>query len=166
MLRSATTKHPRRLVTRRTAMADWTDWKDLEEELYEDDATRKRGVYQVRIVNGRGEPIPIPRLGGVDQEAIYYVGQTGGRARDRLKDFRSSRMGGEVLDQVSDDLEKVQGFEGYRLEYRLKGMEKQMTPKALEQLVLTGYLYKFCELPPGNNNMPRKALDALIERIG
>ncbi|MBI2171949.1 MAG: hypothetical protein HYU30_08040 [Chloroflexi bacterium] len=122
-------------------MAEWTEWQDLEEDLYEDDATRNRGVYQVRIVNARGEPIPVPRLGGVDKEAIYYIGKSGRSCRYELKRFLSSlREGGEVWDGVSDELERVQGFSGYRLEYRTRAIDAPMTPEAAEQLALVGYL--------------------------
>ena len=150
-------------------MAGWTTWQDLEKEvLNEDDTVKEPGVYQVRIVNSRGEPIPIPRLGGTDTEAVYYIGQSSDKVRNRLKTFESGRPGGEVLDNVSEKLEEKPDFARYRLEYRIRAIAKRnpMTPEAFEELLLSEYLYSFCELLPGNNNMPRKAMGPLLERVG
>ena len=45
------------------------------------------GVYYIRCVNNSGNPIRIPRLGGVDNEGIVYIGETGRNLRNRVRNF-------------------------------------------------------------------------------
>ena len=146
-------------------MAEWTEWRPLN-GLYDDDTTRKQGVYQIRFVDSGNKPIPISRLAGIDDEGLYYIGKASITLRSRLKNFLPDPDSeGEVHEDIADTLRNVPGFQDYRLQYRVKVLEDKSVIEATEGLHLRKYLEKFCELPPGNWNMPRKALEQFLGKI-
>jgi len=49
--------------------------------------TRNPGIYYIRCVDNYGKPVLIPRLGGMDNEGIIYIGETGRNLRNRLRSF-------------------------------------------------------------------------------
>jgi len=77
------------------------------------------GIYQIRVVNEHGIPIPIPRFGGVDDQGIIYLGKSGApdartdrSLATRIQEFISrSHSGGETYDLVR----RSQPFQGHPL---------------------------------------------------
>ena len=146
-------------------MADWIKWQPIS-KLYDDDTTRKKGVYQIRLVDTRDDPIPVPRLAGTDKEGLYYIGKTTKKLRDRLKVFLPDpESEGEVHEDIAEALRNKPGFRDYRLQYRAKVLEDKSVIEAMEGFHIRQYLEEFCEKPQGNWSLPRKAFDQVLAKI-
>ncbi len=146
-------------------MAGWTEWQPLS-DLYDDDATRRSGVYEIRFVNSKGKPIPVRRLGGIDEEGLYYIGQTGISFRRRLKYYLTDDYPeGDVREEIAETLRQKEGYQEFQLQYRVSIIEPKVIREGLEGTRLEMYLEKFCELPPGNRVRQKRASDSFLGKI-
>jgi len=53
-------------------MPKWRKWQPIEHVYHNEWLIAQEGLYQIRMLNRENQPIPIPRLCGVDPEGIIY----------------------------------------------------------------------------------------------
>jgi len=146
-------------------MAEWTEWRPLN-GLYDDDTSRKQGVYEIRFVDTKKKPIVVRRLAGVDERGLYYIGKASGTFRQEIGRFLPDQDSeGEVHEDIAETLRSRPGFQDYRLQYRVRVIEDKGMIGEAEAVYLGMYLEEFCELPPGNRNLPREALNQFLARF-
>jgi hypothetical protein len=51
----------------------WTEWQNIDSP----PAYANAAVYEVRLTDNRGAPVPIPRFFAVDKQGIVTIGETG-----------------------------------------------------------------------------------------
>jgi hypothetical protein len=141
---------------------EWSTWIDAAEA-----ATRKGpfahfGIYQIRAVKPGGEPIPIPRLAGIDPSGTIYIGRSGferqGTDRfvsNRIREFLNRQhSGGQTYFIACVAIHKHPAFSEHALQVRACRLPDSAIEHA-EDVALTQYLMQFGELPPCNSTMPK-----------
>ena len=126
--------------------SQWSQWCPI--TCKENPASKAgKGVYRVRATDSSGNPKPIPRACGVDEEGVLYIGE--GNLRDQI---------GKLLDR------KLNGgnhpFLGTFVYYKLdricprKSLQVQwyevQTCKEEERRLIDDSKKLFGDLPPGN----------------
>jgi hypothetical protein len=139
----------------------WTSWKPLDEGYFQ--AEDSCGIYEIRIVDGDGTAIPVPRMGGIDPVGILYIGKSGVTTAKsprtlakRLGEFFWSgrpHSGGETFDQMVPLLRRRLGK--FQLQYRVVRLHDEAIDTQ-EKRQIRRYFQKYCELPPGNSAFPGK----------
>jgi hypothetical protein len=107
-------------------MGLWSDWIDIELARSWRGPFNDFGIYQVRAVTSRGEPIPINRLVAVDPSGTLYIGRSGYRRRssnrtiaNRIREFvQQQHSGGIAYARANPVLQRVPHFSGHRLQVR------------------------------------------------
>ena len=149
----------------------WSEWKYIPSRprprgkyprLYE----HAYGIYQIRAADVAGKPIPIPRMGSVDEEGILYIGRSGYKDRSpsrtlavRLKEFEQVDHSGAqtyFLAECTGCLN--QGiYKKHKLQCRvmyLSGDKEEIDKKEIG--AIGQYFCRFGELPPCNSSFPGK----------
>lgn len=134
---------------------EWTDWRPLIV------VSGRQGcaAYKLRLVVD-GEPVPIPRFLGPDNEGILCIGETKNMEQRRRAFVRAIRTGrghssGDLLCQLerADRLGRLWPERVY--EYSFSFLETKSAAKALQDKSLEEYLLRFGEAPPLNSSIPR-----------
>jgi hypothetical protein len=142
--------------------AEWGSWHEIEGANFNEGDYF--GIYEIQMVNQVRRPIPISRIGGIDEEGIIYIGRSGlKRPRTlgmRLHEFQIGRhSGAKTYELVSEELERLKpAYSNHKLQYRaihlpvdkVKGGMPEIEFK--EGLALGDYFSKCGELPPCNSN--------------
>lgn len=134
----------------------WSSWSDLEgsSERWEP------AVYQIRLLNGP-KPFPIPRLLGIDNEALLTNGQTNS-LEGRRNDFRralkvgSKHSAGNLLFLLLEYSRMKKCIKNPNFQYRFAEAPSKTRAIELELELLRAYLQKYGELPPLNSSVPDK----------
>ena len=150
---------------------EWSSWISFSEvDRYH--IPEKPGVYEIRCVSGRGKPIEIYRVYGVDEHGILSIGETSNLS-DRLHGFRrtiqphtkrSSHAAGYYY--VSLGYSRVFKKENLQFKYKVTGTKKQAQKE--EFILLCKYRSQFLDLPPLNNNLgkyPRRGWKKIMKAI-
>lgn len=134
-------------------MPRWGQWQAIESVRYNIDLLRRMGLYQIRMVDEQNNPIPIPRVAGVDTEGIIYMGKSV-RLRARIEDFsRGNHSGGGMYFLIYRRLMKYEPYRGHSLQFRVMTCT-EADAKTKEANMLRRYFRRFCELPPFNSTVP------------
>lgn len=144
-------------------MSTWTDWIDIERAELKQGPLNDFGVYEIRAVNSKGQPIPISRLVGVDRLGCLYVGRSGFRHQktrrtiaNRIKEFlRGPHSGGTTYARAKTTLQQGQKFSSHRLQVRAIFLPDDKI-ELEESKALYGYFRRHAELPPCNSALPKK----------
>jgi hypothetical protein len=122
------------------------------------------GIYQVRMVDSKGKPVAIDRIGGVDEEGLIYVGFSN-NVGERIKEFHSTLSLKGKHDGASTYFLMRQNLVSLGHDYascklqctvtRLPGTSETELRKQ-EAIMLANYFSKYSELPPCNCNFPEK----------
>jgi hypothetical protein len=133
-------------------MPNWGKWQAIESIYNNVDLIGRKGVYQIRMVDNN-RPIPIPRLRGVDNEGVAYIGQSV-RLRPRIEDFlRGKHSGGGMYYLAYPRLRRCEPYKGHSLQVRFMACA-EADMKNRETNMLRRYFRRFCELPPFNSTVP------------
>ena len=134
-------------------MGRWGKWHEIETIYHDIDILDKKGLYEIRMVDEENNPLPVPRLGGMDPKGIIYIGKSV-RLHPRIEDFLGGRhSGGRRYRRVRQELRRFNLYKRHNLQYRVKVINKDDIETAEVQL-LRRYFRKFCELPPFNSSVP------------
>ena len=155
----------------------WSSWQNIEHAKAEQRGYY--GLYQIRMVNEIGNPLPIQRIAGIDKEGIIYIGRAIPRntlAR-RIREFQgtaqlknASHSGGETYVLMQTNLKySDHTYKNHKLQYRVKHLYTDRIELELdeqenfkhkvkkgEEKALADYFNKYAELPPCNSNFPGK----------
>ncbi len=137
-------------------MIEWTTWYDSEEATASNSSLNNFGIYQIRIVNPTGDPLHINRFCSADTNGLIYFGRSGFRHQktnrtiaNRIQEFiRRKHSGGRTYSKIKPLLDKHPNFADHRLQFRGKFLPDTEIENA-EANLLSEYLFKFGELPPG-----------------
>lgn len=140
-------------------MPRWTKWAYIEKTQAKKGAFDRLGIYQIRAVTPAGNPIPVPRLAGVDKQGILYAGRSGYLAHrsvpNRIREFvHEHHSGGITYARAKTLLNKTPKFLGHRLQVRAMLLNQKAISSA-ESKTLQDYFSKYGELPPCNSALPR-----------
>lgn len=144
-------------------MSGWTDWIDIDFAESKEGPLNDFGVYEIRAVDSKGQPVPIKRLVGVDMLGRLYVGRSGFSHQktkrtiaNRIREFlRGRHSGGVTYARAREILQQTQKFSGHRLQVRAMFLPDDKIESG-ESKVLYDYFSKHAELPPCNSALPKK----------
>jgi len=135
-------------------LGNWGKWLNLEGIYHDIDVLNKQGLYQIRMADSSNNPIPIPRLAGIDESGIIYIGKSI-KLRPRIENFYCGRhSGGGMYNLVRLRLKRHKPYNGYLLQYRYMKINDKEMIKKVETNLLRRYFRKYCELPPFNSTVP------------
>jgi hypothetical protein len=140
---------------------EWSGWVGITEAASRKGPFAHFGVYQIRLVDSTGVPIPIPRLIKVDPSGTMYIGRSGfgrqGTARfvcNRIREFVSRQhSGGQTYFIASIAMLAQPSLASHALQVRAWSLVDDEIEQA-EDFSLTQYLMEYGELPPCNSVMP------------
>jgi hypothetical protein len=139
----------------------WSAWQDIAQA----GPTRENypGIYQIRIVDKAGNPVPIHRVASTDGDGIIYIGS--GDANTRINDFRRTlnfkahHNGGSTYLLMQMNFKHIgHAYENCKPQYRVTHLPNVRKAKLENQeaVILADYFNKYCELPPCNSSFPNK----------
>jgi hypothetical protein len=143
---------------------NWTDWIDIDLAKSKRGQFNNFGIYEIRVVDSRGQPIPISRLIGVDYPGVLYIGRSGLRNQktkrtiaNRIQEFlrQKNHSGGITYARAKKILQQEKKFSGHRLQVRAIFLADEEI-KSKEAKVLRDYFSIHAELPPCNSALPKK----------
>ena len=155
----------------------WSSWEDIEQAKFKEHGYF--GIYQIRMVDGVGNPLPVGRIVDVDQEGVIYIGKAGPvqTLAKRIHKFESvsklgkaKHSGGETYILLKMKLIfSDHAFKNHKLQYKVVHLDTdRIEPDLSEQEnfklkiereeinVLADYFNKYGELPPCNSSFPGK----------
>ena len=127
-------------------------WKQVDDAVNE-----KPGIYKLFCLNEKG-PVPVPRIAGVDNDGILYIGKSeNGALRSRLGSLKKS-LDTSYTDRSTHSAGSRYHFQSdIRKNYPLEGLfvsilstDSQSEAGKLEKEELKFYQKQFGELPPFN----------------
>src|SRR5438093_3095142 len=116
----------------RPSMRKWTAWHEIDQAKSRRGPLIDFGIYQIRIVDVSGTPIPIPRFYAIDPEGLIYFGRSGFRQQsgsrtiqNRINEFTNVRnhSGGITYDRIKPRLQRHAQFADHRLQVRGRFLE-------------------------------------------
>ena len=143
-------------------MNEWTPWHEIDKAKSPTGPLDDFGIYQIRIVNVSGAPIPISRFCRIDADGLIYIGRSGFRRQqnhrtiaNRIREFTQlQHSGGITYDRIKPLLQHHPQFADHRLQVRGCFLEDGQI-KAAETQLLSDYLATYGELPPCNSSLPQ-----------
>ena len=142
-------------------MSKWSKWEEVENNTRCD----RCGVYKIRLTNSKESPIDIPRFLDKDEDGILEIGNSEDIQR-RIKYFRGAAKGkkyphtaGRRLSSIKKHTSFVKLYNGYKIQYSFKKLQNKNKAMREEERLLKLYFRKFGEVPPLNNNLPKKNIN-------
>jgi len=135
-------------------LGNWGAWHSIENIRHDIDVLHKQGLYQIRMVSPSNKPLPIPRLVGVDNGGIIYIGKSV-ELRTRIGNFYSGKhSGGGMYNLVRLKLRRHKPYKNYLLQYRYMKTSDEKVMENTERNILRRYFREYYELPPFNSTVP------------
>jgi len=139
-------------------MSRWNEWVDIEKNaIY-----KGCGVYKIRLADSKDYPIEIPRFLNKDKDGILQIGRSIDTER-RIKCFRSAMEGkgcahaeGKRLNLIKKYSNFIGRYNDSKIQYSFKKLRNESETKKEEERLLKCYFKRHGEVPPLNNNLPRK----------
>ena len=142
-------------------MSRWNEWVDLEKNA----SYKSCGVYKIRLADSKDYPIEIPRFLDKDKDGILQIGRSIDIER-RIKCFRSAMEGkgcahaeGQRLNLIKKYTNFIGRYNDCKIQYSFKELRNESETKKEEERLLKCYFKSYGEVPPLNNNLPRKDID-------
>jgi hypothetical protein len=148
-------------------ISKWGSWHSIDDA--DSNPLSRFGIYQIRMVDRAGNPIPVRRIAGLDKGGVIYIGGSGYSKQhakkprtmaQRIKEFeKGAHSGGHTYRLMKDDVllvSRKRTYSGHKLQYkamRLDGGNAGMV-KEKEIATLARYFKKYGELPPCNSSFP------------
>ena len=139
-------------------MPRWNEWVDIEKNT----SYKSYGVYKVRLANLKDCPIEIPRFLAMDKDGILQIGRSK-HTEKRIKCFRSAMEGkgcahaeGKRLNLIKKYTNFTGRYNNCKIQYSFKKFESEIEARKAEELLLKCYFKKHGEVPPLNNNLPKR----------
>ncbi len=135
----------------------WTKWRDLTTENLNSHWSQSPGVYYIRLVTRRGDPVPIHRILGKDPKGILYIGMArigaDGGLCNRLWGFWTASTGKDETPHGAGRKWRrllSKHFPHYHLQYSYRQLSRVRMSQKLEIECLANYQKRWGELPSLN----------------
>jgi len=142
-------------------MSRWNEWVDLEKNA----SYKSFGVYKIRLADSKDYPIEIPRFLDKDKDGILQIGRSIDIER-RIKCFRGAMEGkgyahaeGQRLNLIKKYTSFTGRYNDCKIQYSFKKLRNESETKKEEERLLKCYFKRHGEVPPLDNNLPRKDID-------
>ena len=144
-------------------MSRWNEWVDIEKNA----SYKGCGVYKIRLADSKDYPIEIPRFLDKDKDGILQIGRSIDTKR-RIKCFRSAMEGKGYAHAEGQRLNLIKKYTNFnfmgryndcKIQYSFKKLLNESEIKKEEERLLKCYFKSYGEVPPLNNNLPRKDID-------
>ena len=144
-------------------MSKWNEWVDLEKNA----SYKGCGVYKIRLADSKDYPIGIPRFLDKDKDGILQIGRSIDTKR-RIKCFRSAMEGKGCTHAEGKRFNLIKKYTNFnfigryndcKIQYSFKKLRNEDETKKEEERLLKCYFKMYGEVPPLNNNLPRKDID-------
>ena len=139
-------------------MSRWNKWIDIEK----DTSYKGYGVYKIRLANLKDCPIEIPRFLNKDRDGIIQIGSSINTEK-RIKCFRSAMEGkgcahaeGKRLNRIKKYTNFTGRYNDCKIQYSFKELGSEIEVRKKEERLLKCYFKRHGEVPPLNNNLPKK----------
>ncbi|MBA7518404.1 hypothetical protein ES705_10474 [subsurface metagenome] len=139
-------------------MSRWSEWVDLKKNA----SYKSCGVYKIRLADLKDCPIEIPRFLVKDKDGIIQIGSSINTEK-RIKCFRSAMEGkgcahaeGKRLNLIKKYTNFTGRYNNCKIQYSFKKFESEIEARKAEELLLKCYFKKHGEVPPLNNNLPKR----------
>jgi len=159
--------------------AEWGDWHEIDRAHL--DERNCFGIYQIRMVDKVGRPIPISRIVGIDEEGVIYIGRSGPKKprtlAQRIREFqKGAHSGAKTYRLMNENCESFKHlYSSHRLQYRAMHLQaseditniiKQKEAligedfsyrtkiELMEGVAVINYVNRYGELPPCNSSFP------------
>jgi len=139
-------------------MSRWNMWIDIEKNA----SYKSYGVYKIRLANLKGCAIEIPRFLDNDINGIIQIGSSINTEK-RIKCFRSAMEGkgcahaeGKRLNLIKKYTDFTGRYNNCKIQYSFKKLGNEIEARKEEERLLKCYFKKHGEVPPLNNNLPKK----------
>lgn len=142
-------------------MSRWNEWVDIEKNA----SYKSYGVYKIRLTDLKGYPIGIPRFLDKDKDGILQIGSSKHTER-RIKYFRGVMEGkgyshaeGKRLNLIKKYTNFMDRYNNCKIQYSFKKLWNKIEARKEEERLLKCYFKRHGEVPPINNNLPKKYID-------
>jgi len=140
-------------------MSRWNEWVDLEKN----PSYKGYGVYKIHLANLKDCPIEIPRFLNKDKDGIIQIGSSINTEK-RIKCFRSAMEGkgcshaeGKRLNLIKKYTNFIGRYNNCKIQYSFMKLGNEIEAWKEEERLLKCYFKKYGEVPPLNNNLPKKS---------
>lgn len=137
---------------------EWSDWQDLTAETAKSvPESAVFAVYEIRLADGHGEPVPFKRRLGIDTDGITYIGASGvlradgPQLRKRFVLHRAAHANGKRGGADDEDLNvlwrKITGKygQGAWLQFRYTIVSSKLEAKRIEAFLQAQHQARFGE---------------------
>jgi len=143
-------------------MSRWNEWVDIEKNA----SYKSFGVYKIRLADLKDCPIEISRFLDRDKDGILQIGRSINTER-RIKYFRGATEGKKYAHAEGQRLNLIKKYTNFnwgryndcKIQYSFKKLGNESETKKEEERLLKCYFKSYGEVPPLNNNLPRKDID-------
>jgi len=142
-------------------MSRWNEWIDIEKNA----SYKSYGIYKIRLADLEGYPIEIPRFLVKDKDGILQIGRSKDIER-RIKRFRGAMEGkgyahaeGKRLNLIKKYTNFKGRYNNCKIQYSFKKFQNEIEARKEEERLLKYYFKSHGEVPPLNNNLPKKYID-------
>lgn len=142
-------------------MSRWNEWVDIEKNA----SYKGCGVYKIRLADLKDFPIGIPRFLIKDKDGILQIGRSKDTER-RIKCFRRAMEGkgcahveGKRLNLIKKYTNFMERYSDCKIKYSFKELGSENEARNEEERLLKCYFKRHGEVPPLNNNLPKKHID-------
>ena len=139
-------------------MSRWNEWVDLEKNA----SYKGCGVYKIRLADSKDCPIEISRFLVKDKDGILQIGRSK-NIEKRIKLFHGAMEGknrahaeGKRLYLIKKYTDFMTRYNNYKIQYSIKELQDENEVRKEEERLLKCYFKKYGEVPPLNNNLPKR----------
>jgi len=142
-------------------MPRWNEWVDIEKNT----SYKSYGVYKIRLADLKDYPVGIPRFLEKDKDGILQIGSSKHTER-RRKYFRGAMEGKGYAQSEGKRLNLIKKYTNFmgrhndcKIQYSFKELGSEIEARKEEERLLKCYFKRYGEVPPLNNNLPKKYID-------
>ena len=142
-------------------MPRWNEWVDIEKNT----SYKSYGVYKMRLADLKDYPVGIPRFLEKDKDGILQIGSSKHTER-RRKYFRGAMEGKGYAQSEGKRLNLIKKYTNFmgrhndcKIQYSFKELGSEIKARKEEERLLKCYFKRYGEVPPLNNNLPKKYID-------
>jgi len=140
-------------------MSSWNEWLDLEKNA----SYKSCGVYKIRLTDLKDCSIEISRFLDNDKDGILQIGSSKDIEK-RIKYFRGAMEGkrrahaeGKRFNLIKKYTNFIRRYDNCKIQYSFMRLGNEIEAWKEEERLLMCYFKKHGEVPPLNNNLPKKS---------
>ena len=136
----------------------WNEWLDFKKNT----SYKECGVYKIRLTDLKDYPIEIPRFLDNDKDGILMIGSSI-HTEERIKCFRSAMEGrgcahaeGKRFNLIKKYTNFMRRYNDCKIQYSFIKLPDKTEAWKEEERLLKCYFKRYGEVPPLNNNLPKR----------